>query len=40
MSEINDIKEISEGTFTIYLKLIERYQRTEPILMTKDKDGT
>ena len=39
MSEINDIKEITEGNFPINLKLIEKYQRTEPILMAKYKYG-
>ena len=27
MSEINDIKELPEGTFPINLKLIQKYQR-------------
>ena len=29
-----------EGTFPINLKLIKKYQQTEPILMSKYKDGT
>ena len=40
VSEINDIKEISVGNFPINLKLIQKYQRSEPILMTKYKNGT
>ena len=40
MIEINDTEEIPEGTFPINLKLIKKYQRTEPILMAKYKDGT
>ena len=40
MSEINDIEEIHEDTFSINLKLITQYQRTEPSLMAKYKDGT
>ena len=39
MSEIYDIEEITEGTFPINFKLIEKYQRTEPILMNKYKYG-
>ena len=39
VSEINDIEEIPEGAFTIHLKLIQKYQRTEPSLMDKYKDG-
>ena len=39
MSEINDIKEIPEGTFSINLKLIQKYQRSEPSLMDKYKNG-
>ena len=30
MSEIDDIEELPEGTFPINLKLIQKYQRTEP----------
>ena len=40
MSEINDIKEIPEGTFPINLKFIEKYQRSEPSIIAKYKDGT
>ena len=40
MSEINDIKEMPEGNFPINLKLITKYQRTEPSLMAKYEDGT
>ena len=39
MSEINDIEELYEGTFPINLKLIAKYQQTEPSLMAKYKDG-
>ena len=39
MSEINGIEEISEGNFPINLKLITEYQRIEPSLMDKYKDG-
>ena len=39
MSEINDIEQIPKGDFTIILKLIARYQRTEPGLMAKYKYG-
>ena len=38
VSEINDIKEISQGTFPFNLKLVEKYQQTEPRLMAKYKD--
>ena len=40
MSEINDTEEIPEGTFPINLKSIAKYQRVEPSLMAKYKDGT
>ena len=40
MSEINDTEEILEGTFPIHLKLIQKYQRSEPSLMAKYKNGT
>ena len=40
MSEINEIKEVPEGTFPIDLKLIHRYQLAEPSLMDKYEDGT
>ena len=40
MSEINDIKELSNGTFLISLKLIRKYQREEPSIIDKYKDGT
>ena len=33
VSEINDMEEISEVTFPINLKLIQRYQRAEPSVM-------
>ena len=39
MSEINDTKEIPEGTFPINLKLIKKYQRMGPSLINKYKDG-
>ena len=35
MSEINDIEELSEGIFTINLKLIRQYQRKNHSLMAK-----
>ena len=38
MSEINDIKEIPEGTFPINLKFIKKYQRAEPSMKDKYKD--
>ena len=40
MSEINDTEEMSEGTFPIYLKLIQQYQQSESSLMAEDKYGT
>ena len=40
VSEINDLEEIPEGTSPINLKLIAKYQRTEPSLMAKFKYGT
>ena len=40
MSEINDTKELSEGTFPINLKVIQRYQRVAPSLIDKNKYGT
>ena len=40
VSEINDIKEILEGTFSIYLKLIQKYQGLEPSIRAKYKYGT
>ena len=40
MPETNDIEEITEGDFSIDLKIIEKYQRTEPSLMARYKDGT
>ena len=40
MSEINDIEEIPEDNFTINLKKIQKYQRTEPIMKYKYKYGT
>ena len=40
MSEINDIKEISEGTFPIYLKIIYQYEWIDPSLMSNFKTGT
>ena len=35
VSEINDTEEIPEGNFHINLKLIDKYQWTEPSLMAK-----
>ena len=40
VSEIYDIEEIPEGTFPINLKLIAKYQWTEPSLMAKYEYGT
>ena len=40
MSEINDTRELPGGTIPINLKLIQKYQRTEPSLMAKYKNGT
>ena len=40
MSEINDIEEVPEGIFGINLKSIQEYQRTEPSITDKYKDGT
>ena len=40
VSEIDDNEEIPEGTFPINLKLTKRYQRLEPIIRAKYKDGT
>ena len=39
-SKINDIEEIPEGTSTINLKSIQKYQRSEPSITTKDIDCT
>ena len=39
MSVINDIEELPEGTFPINLKLIPKYQRTEPSIIAKYKTG-
>ena len=35
VSEINDIKELSEGIFPINLKSIPKYQRSEPSITAK-----
>ena len=40
MSEINDIKELPEVNFPINLKLIKKYQRSEPSIIAKNKNGT
>ena len=40
MSDINDIEEIPEGTVPINLKLVHKYQWSEPSLTAKYKDGT
>ena len=40
MSEINDIEELPEDTFLINLKLIQKYQRLEPSMIAKYKNGT
>ena len=39
MSEINDIEELPEGNFPINLKLIAKYQRQEPSIREKYKNG-
>ena len=39
MSEINDIEELPEGNFPINLKLIQKYQRSEPSIRSKYKHG-
>ena len=39
MSEINDTNGIPGGTFPINLKLIQKYQRQEPIITAKYEDG-
>ena len=39
MSGINDIKEIPEGAFPIDIKLTKKYQRVEPSIIAKYKDG-
>ena len=39
VSEINDIEEITEGTFLINFKLIKKYQRKYPRLLDKYKEG-
>ena len=40
VSEINDIEELPEGIFTINIKLIQKYQRQEPSIIAKYKNGT
>ena len=40
MSETKYIEEIPEGTFPINFKLIQKYQRSEPIILAKYKYGT
>ena len=40
VSEINDTEEIPEGNFPIILKWIHRYQRAEPSMIAKYKNGT
>ena len=37
---MNNIEELPEGTFPINLKLIQKYQRMEPSIKSKYKDGT
>ena len=39
VSEINDTEEIPEGNFPINLKLIQRYQLSEPSITSKYEDG-
>ena len=38
-SEINDIEELPEGTFPVNLKLIQKYQWLEPIILAKYGTG-
>ena len=40
VSEMNDIEELPECTFTITLKLIQKYKRLEPSIIAKYKTGT
>ena len=40
MSEIYDTEELPEGNFSINLKLIQKYQQTEPSITDKYEDGT
>ena len=39
MSEINDIKELSESNFPIILKIIQKYQLSEPSMTAKYKNS-
>ena len=39
MLEINDIKELHEDNFPINLKVIQKYQRSEPSIIAKYKNG-
>ena len=40
MSEINDVGELPESIFPINIKLIQKYQRQETIIIAKYKDST
>ena len=40
MSETNDTEELSEGTFPINLKLIQKYQCAELSIIARYKNGT
>ena len=40
MSEINDIEELPEVNFPINLKLIQKYQQSEPSIIAKFENGT
>ena len=40
MPEINDTKEIPECTLPINLERIQKYERSETVIIAKDKDGT
>ena len=40
MSQINDTEELPEGTFTINLISIQKYQQSEPSIIAKYKNGT
>ena len=39
MSGLYDIKKVLEGTFSLYFKLIDRYQQEDPILTEKNNSG-
>ena len=39
MSKINDTEELTESIFPINLKLIQKYQRSEPRIIAKYNNG-